>query len=960
MVSFHQYLCRLSRTYHRWHKHPYHSHTHWGVTFVIAIAASVIIIASGFRGPETISPPAAVAAPVSVFVPFAASVMQRHVNDVYTPYNPWDWDLATMLFGLWRAYEVTGDTAYRDHIKWYLDQFIKRDGGGNVYFDYRTGVPEGPNELATFYLAALLSEEGVPDAQKYEIAARNAVNHAINNWGRTSNGGFDHRFDISNGHELWLDTLFMVGPALAKMGQIDGNNTYFNEAANQFIYHLNVNGGSFLQDNASGLLYHGWDAEGDADWMWLNGASNPSTEYWGRGNGWVAAAFAEVLSYLPAGHSRRPELLNRYRSFLNSLAGAQGPNGLWYTLMDFEEPGKTPADGNYEESSGSALITYSFLKAKQAHLLEEMGFANNHFDSVISSAVSGLVSRVVDIGGGEIVLNGASEGTNPGNVEYYLNRNQIQNRLWGDGAALMALSLSDTSFPPPSPACSDGTDNDSDGLIDYPADPGCTSATDTSETNTPPPPPPSSVPSLLRPAGNEYTLDFDYPVARVVPGDFNRDGVLDFVMKSEATGAGNTYMVQAKLNDGTGGWEFNTNITPPDAYSPHEIPLLSWDFNNDELWEVYFIYNNGGIWRHRIVRGDTGVVLADAEMPRQWNLDAVNWEKSMAAIAHRNGIPRIVVNLDYKWVWMFDTYTGSSFALNEMWEYAGPDEYTKRTPHDMIRTADVDQDGSDDEILLGCGVLNSDGSERYHFTNITGDSCGGTDQILLGYFSPDRPNELVMVSGDSESGGKHVVAFWARTGELMWSYRMPDLFSNGVWRHFHSGFLKNEPTGAKILAVDRDPWQGTYPSPYHNWAYIDVPSGSILASDVTIESPNYPSCPGYTIDWNGDGYDECPGTNYVLGRVDLGDGGCEEGLNASGNTFTVSFNANCPATAVSRWEASRQYRLDVGLLASGYASRWLGAVSFGGNPTGQIGDNQRPNRPTLTYCPGGICTSAAF
>lgn len=34
----------------------------------------------------------------------------------------------------------------------------------------------------------------------------------------------------------------------------------------------------------------------------------------------------------------------------------------------------------------------------------------------------------------------------------------------------------------PAPACSDGADNDGDGLVDFPADPGCTAATDTSET----------------------------------------------------------------------------------------------------------------------------------------------------------------------------------------------------------------------------------------------------------------------------------------------------------------------------------------------------------------------------------------------------------------------------------------------------------------------------------------------
>ncbi len=47
--------------------------------------------------------------------------------------------------------------------------------------------------------------------------------------------------------------------------------------------------------------------------------------------------------------------------------------------------------------------------------------------------------------------------------------------------------------------CSDGLDNDSNGLIDYPADSGCSSSTDTDEAgNNPPPPPPifDSCPNL--------------------------------------------------------------------------------------------------------------------------------------------------------------------------------------------------------------------------------------------------------------------------------------------------------------------------------------------------------------------------------------------------------------------------------------------------------------------------------
>jgi hypothetical protein len=38
--------------------------------------------------------------------------------------------------------------------------------------------------------------------------------------------------------------------------------------------------------------------------------------------------------------------------------------------------------------------------------------------------------------------------------------------------------------------CADGADNDGDGLVDYPNDPGCTSTGDNDETDAPPPPPP--------------------------------------------------------------------------------------------------------------------------------------------------------------------------------------------------------------------------------------------------------------------------------------------------------------------------------------------------------------------------------------------------------------------------------------------------------------------------------------
>jgi hypothetical protein len=57
-----------------------------------------------------------------------------------------------------------------------------------------------------------------------------------------------------------------------------------------------------------------------------------------------------------------------------------------------------------------------------------------------------------------------------------------------DPGCTSPTDTSESPNPPPLVECNDGIDNDGDGFIDYPADPGCTSVTDTTEAPNPPPP----------------------------------------------------------------------------------------------------------------------------------------------------------------------------------------------------------------------------------------------------------------------------------------------------------------------------------------------------------------------------------------------------------------------------------------------------------------------------------------
>lgn len=72
--------------------------------------------------------------------------------------------------------------------------------------------------------------------------------------------------------------------------------------------------------------------------------------------------------------------------------------------------------------------------------------------------------------------------------------------------------------PPPAPkACADSADNDGDGYIDYPADPGCNGLDDNDEANTAPPRPPVSA-QVTQTISNDWSSGYCMNVRVTNPG----------------------------------------------------------------------------------------------------------------------------------------------------------------------------------------------------------------------------------------------------------------------------------------------------------------------------------------------------------------------------------------------------------------------------------------------------------
>ena len=79
----------------------------------------------------------------------------------------------------------------------------------------------------------------------------------------------------------------MSVPFLVRMARTTGEQKYWDDAARQVI-----NFRKYLLDPATGLYKHGW----------FSHTKEQSIAFWGRANGWVVWATAELLNWLPTTH----------------------------------------------------------------------------------------------------------------------------------------------------------------------------------------------------------------------------------------------------------------------------------------------------------------------------------------------------------------------------------------------------------------------------------------------------------------------------------------------------------------------------------------------------------------------------------------------------------------------------------------------------------------------------------
>ena len=189
---------------------------------------------------------------------------------------------------------------------------------------------------------------------------------------------------LTNQTRFWIDDIWMIGSLQVQAYRATGEMKYLDRAA------LEVN--AYLQrlQQPNGLFFHGENAP----------------FFWGRGNGWVAAGLAELLSELPKDNPYYDSILEGYKKMMDALIEYQADDGMWRQLVN--------VDSAWKETSCTGMFGYALaLGVKKGILSAEK------YEDAYQKAWLSLVDYINNKGKISDVCVGTGKGTN---MQYYLDR----------------------------------------------------------------------------------------------------------------------------------------------------------------------------------------------------------------------------------------------------------------------------------------------------------------------------------------------------------------------------------------------------------------------------------------------------------------------------------------------------------------------------------------------------------
>lgn len=349
----------------------------------------------------------------------------KGILSCYEPYKSyWNYEDGCMLIGCIDLYYTTFDPEYKQFVMDYLNTYVMADGSIPNYESRKFNIDSINCGKALFFAWRETGEEKWRKAIEFHM-------ERLRQHPRCQCGNFWHKENYPN--QVWLDGLYMAQPFYMAYEKLFDKYSHVQDITSQFKVVR-----SQLYNAEKGLSYHAWDEARIQPWADKKTGLSPN--FWLRSMGWYLMALIDCIdlsSEMLYEHYRA--LIDQFREAIRGIIRYQDPeSGMFYQVIDHAE-----AEGNYLETSGTAMVAYALLKGVRLGILSEekyLPLGLHAFEGMNSAKVyadeDGVlhirdICKVAGLGPGE---------QRDGSVAYYLSEPRVDDDAKGVGPFMMAYS----------------------------------------------------------------------------------------------------------------------------------------------------------------------------------------------------------------------------------------------------------------------------------------------------------------------------------------------------------------------------------------------------------------------------------------------------------------------------------------------------------------------------------------
>ena len=333
----------------------------------------------------------------------------------------WNYIDGCMLTALMEMTSITGDERYAAFAEKVIDHFVQEDG--NIL----TLKPEKANLDDINEGRVLFELYKKTGTEKYRLAADRLMEQ-VKAQPRTWEGNFWHKAIYPD--QVWLDGIYMAQPFYALYVKNFGDGDFSDIVKQIKTVYLR------MRSKEKGLYFHGYDASKKA--FWADPETGCSQNFWLRSLGWFAVALADLADIIPEGESR-DELTGIFKDLMEHMIEYADPE----TGLYWQVPDQQGREGNYLETSGSAMMAYAMLKGARLGILPER-FAEQGektFNGIIDRYLT-FTETGLNLGGICLVAGLGPENNRrrDGSYAYYISEPVVENDAKGVAPFVLAYT----------------------------------------------------------------------------------------------------------------------------------------------------------------------------------------------------------------------------------------------------------------------------------------------------------------------------------------------------------------------------------------------------------------------------------------------------------------------------------------------------------------------------------------